>query len=172
MAQLAVQDTSKASQAAEQAQQQSEAVWQNQIRTHCYEDELIHKAEETKRMEQNIQAECNTSQGQAFGESPERNRQAQEKVSNAQQASKEIAKKARTAQVAAEQEEVEECLKRGIQRVIIPVLDKVATMKTRVQFEQGVVGSGKSWLIEIRVKDGVVFEGMHDDHMGDCRVPM
>ncbi|KAI6094189.1 P-loop containing nucleoside triphosphate hydrolase protein [Pisolithus sp. B1] len=62
------------------------------------------------------------------------------------------------------QEEVEECLKRGIQQVIIPVLDKVATMKTRVQFEQGcfhfavagVVGSGKSWLIEIRVKDGVV----------------
>ncbi|KIK16303.1 hypothetical protein PISMIDRAFT_113712, partial [Pisolithus microcarpus 441] len=80
-------------------------------------------------------------------------------------------KKARATQAAAEkatheaaeythaarevQEEAEKCLQRGIQLVIIPMLDKIATVKTRVQYEQGcfhfavagVLGSGKSSLI-------------------------
>ncbi|KAI6015381.1 hypothetical protein BKA83DRAFT_4546856 [Pisolithus microcarpus] len=139
---LHTQGTSKAAWAAEQAQRQSEAAWQDQIRACCHEDELVRKAEE-----------------------------AEEKVRNAQQASKGVAEKARAAQAAAEkatceaakytraarevQEEVEKCLQRGIWPVVIPMLDKIAAAKTRVQYEQGcfhfviagVLGSGKSLLI-------------------------
>ncbi|KAI6015395.1 hypothetical protein BKA83DRAFT_14329 [Pisolithus microcarpus] len=59
------------------------------------------------------------------------------------------------AHAAREVQEAEECLQRGIQPVIIPMLDEIATVKTRVQYEQGhfhfaiagVAGSGKSSLI-------------------------
>ncbi|KAI6027887.1 hypothetical protein BKA83DRAFT_4490421 [Pisolithus microcarpus] len=168
------QGASKADQAAEQAQQQSEAAWQDQIRVcHC-EDELVRKAEEAKRREQNIQAECNAFEQSRVKHSEKAQREtqwAQEEVRNAQQASKGVTKKARAAQAAAEkaaheaaeythaarevQEEAEKCLQRGIQLVVIPMLDEIATAKTRVQYEQGhfhfavagVLGSGKSLLI-------------------------
>ncbi|KAI5984450.1 hypothetical protein EDD15DRAFT_2375254 [Pisolithus albus] len=53
------------------------------------------------------------------------------------------------------QQEAEERLRRGIQPVVIPTLDEIATAKTRVQYEQGrlhfavagVTGSGKSSLV-------------------------
>ncbi|KAI5995094.1 hypothetical protein EDD15DRAFT_2366007 [Pisolithus albus] len=53
------------------------------------------------------------------------------------------------------QQEAEERLQRGIQPVVIPTLDEIATVKTRVQHEQGrlhfavegVTGSGKSSLV-------------------------
>ncbi|KAI6156026.1 interferon-inducible GTPase-domain-containing protein [Pisolithus thermaeus] len=165
MAQLATQDASKASQSAEQAQRQSEAAWRDQIRARRHEDELVRKAEEAKRREQNIQAECNASRVRGSSRDSEQarfkrlekaqreTRRAQEKVRSAQQASKEIAERARAAQAAAEkaareaaqyasaakeaQEEAEERLKRGIQPVVIPTLDEVAAAKTRVQYEQG-----------------------------------
>ncbi|KAI6027871.1 hypothetical protein PISMIDRAFT_15917 [Pisolithus microcarpus 441] len=180
---LHTQGTSKVAQAAEQAQWQSEAAWQDQIRAHHHEDELVCKAEEVKRREQNIQAECNASRMCRSSRDSEQSRvkrlekaqretqQAQEKVRNAQQASKGVTEKARATQAAAEkaaceaakytcaarevQEEAEKCLQRGIQPVVIPTLDEIAAVKTRVQYEQGcfhfivagVPGSGKSSLI-------------------------
>ncbi|KAI5984455.1 interferon-inducible GTPase-domain-containing protein [Pisolithus albus] len=183
MAQFATQEASKAARAAEQAQRQSEAAWQDQISARRHEDELVRKAEEAKRREQNIQAECNASRMRGSSRDSEQSRvkrlekaqretrRAQEKVRNAQQASKEVAEKARAAQAAAEkaardaaeyaraarevQEEAEERLQKGIQPVVIPTLDEIASAKTRVQYEQGrfhfavagVAGSGKSSLI-------------------------
>lgn len=165
MAQFATQDASKAARAAEQAQRQSEAAWQDQIRARRHEDELVRKAEEAKRKEQNIQAECNASRMRGSSRDSEQSRakrlekaqretrRAQEKVRSAQQASKEVAEKARAAQAAAEkaareaaeyaraarevQEAAEERLQRGIQPVVIPTLDEIAAAKTRVQYEQG-----------------------------------
>ncbi|KAI6011300.1 interferon-inducible GTPase-domain-containing protein [Pisolithus marmoratus] len=165
MAQFATQDASKAARAAEQAQRQSEAAWQDQIRARLHEDELVRKAEEAKRREQNIQAECNASRVRGTSRDSEQSRvkrlekaqkdtrRAQEKLRNAQQASKEIATKARAAQAAAEQaaqeaaesaraakeaqEEAEERLRRGLEPVVIPTLDEIAAAKTRVQYEQG-----------------------------------
>lgn len=165
MAQLATRDASKATRAAEQAQQQSEAAWQDERRARLHEDELIRKAEEARRKEENIQAECSASQvrGSSRGSKKSRakrlekaqkeTRRAEEKVKDAQQASKEIAEKARAAQAAAEkaareaaetaraakeaQEEAEERLKRGIQPVVIPTLDEITAAKTKVQYEQG-----------------------------------
>ncbi|KAI6103308.1 hypothetical protein EV401DRAFT_2214489 [Pisolithus croceorrhizus] len=137
----------------------------DQIRARRYEDELVRKAEEAKRREQNIQAEYNAarvrgssrdgdqSRVKRLEKAQRETRRAQEKVRNAQQASKEIAERARAAQAAAEkaareaaeyasaakeaQEEAEERLKRGIQPIVIPTLDEVAAAKTRVQYEQG-----------------------------------
>ncbi|KAI5995099.1 interferon-inducible GTPase-domain-containing protein [Pisolithus albus] len=174
MGQFATQDASKAARAAERTQRQSEAAWQDQIRARRQEDELVRKAEEAKRRERNIQAECNASRVRGvkrLEKAQRETRRAQEKVRNAQQASKEAAEEARAAQAAAEkaardaaeyaraarevQEEAEERLQRGIQPVVIPTLDEIAAAKTRVQYEQGrfhfavagVAGSGKSSLI-------------------------
>ncbi|KAI5984401.1 hypothetical protein EDD15DRAFT_2533149 [Pisolithus albus] len=99
---LHTQGTSKAAQAPEQAQRQSETAWHDQIRARRREDELVCKAGEAKRREQNIQTE-----DLECAESQRETRRAREKVRNAQRTSNEVAEKARATQVAAEKAERE-----------------------------------------------------------------
>lgn len=99
-------------------------------------------------------------------------REETKKARNAQEAAERIAREAKEKVEAAKQtqKEAEECLKKGIQPIVLPSAQEVSAARERVQYQDGlfhfavagVSGSGKSSLIN-------AFRGLHNKDAGAAR---
>jgi len=99
-------------------------------------------------------------------------REETKRARNAQEAAERIAREAKEKVEAAKQtqKEAEECLKKGIQPIVLPSAQEVSAARERVQYQDGlfhfavagVSGSGKSSLIN-------AFRGLHNKDAGAAR---
>ena len=161
MAQIVIDEATRAALRAQQAQNESTSASRLETKTRRREEKVSRRAEEARRRENAILAEVNSRRLHDSSEylanqlvaAREAREQAEEQVRVAQQTTWDAASKARSAQEAAQntakeagemaraadqaREDAEERLRRGIQPVVIPTEKEIADAKSNVKYENG-----------------------------------
>ena len=192
MAQLIIDEAAEAALKAEETKKESLAASRLEMTTRRCKEKANRQEVKAKRREGAILADLklhNNSDGLAkqLAEAREAREEAEEQVRVAQQAFRDATSKARTAKEAAQdaakkaasleraadqaKKDAEECLRKGIQPVVIPTKQDIAEAKASMKYQSGLfhfavagaAGSGKSSLIN-------AIRGLENKHTDAARV--